>query len=252
MSISSPKRPSSRKSLRPNRESGFGPGRLADFATRRPRRVLTAWGMLVVVSMGLIAALLGSGLTSEASLTNHPESAAAQDLIDARLPNQSSIDEVIVVRSERSVVSDPVFARWVRALAGEVRRGGGVAQISSYLDPGGRILVSADRHATLLPIVLAGPKDEWIEGVVSTVERANGNGGFAAHITGTHTLDRDFTELAASDLSKGELQFGLPAALVVLLLVVGTLAGAAVPMLMAIIRSSSPWGSRRSSGKCFR
>ena len=54
--------------------------------------------------------LLGSGLTSDSSLTNHPESATAQDLIDARLPGQSAVDEVIVVRSERFVVSDPAFA----------------------------------------------------------------------------------------------------------------------------------------------
>jgi uncharacterized membrane protein YdfJ with MMPL/SSD domain len=110
-----------------------------------------------------------------------------------------------------------------------------VKEISSYLDPGGNILVSADRHATVLPIVLAAPEEERIEGLISTVERANGGAGFAAHITGSYTLDRDFTELSASDLSKGELQFGLPAALVVLLLVIGTLVGAAIPMLMAVI-----------------
>ena len=46
---------------------------------------------------------------------------------------------------------------------------------------------------------------------------------------------RDFTKVSEDDLSKGELQFGLPAALVVLLLVFGTLTGAAIPMLMALL-----------------
>ena len=67
------------------------------------------------------------------------------------------------------------------------------------------------------------------------MERADGGAGFAAHVTGSFTLDRDLEELSASDLSKGELQFGLPAALIVLLLVIGTLVGVAIPMLMAII-----------------
>ncbi len=67
------------------------------------------WGALVLVSFGLIATLLDAGLTSEASLTNHPDSARAQELIDARLPDQRPGDEVIVVRSERSVVSDPAY-----------------------------------------------------------------------------------------------------------------------------------------------
>ena len=164
MSISSPKRPSSRRTDPASHASGFGPRRLAELATRRPGRVLAVWGVVVVVSLGLAGTLLGSGLTSDSSLTNHPESVAAQELIDARLPNQESVDEFIVVRSEHLVVSDAAFEARVRALSADIRRSGGVQRISSYLDPGGKILVSADRHATVLPVVLAAPKDEriWI------------------------------------------------------------------------------------------
>jgi putative drug exporter of the RND superfamily len=213
--------------------------------------VLAIWGVIVVVSLGLTGALLGSGLTSESSLTNNPESAQAEKLIDARLPQQNAIDDVIVVRSERLVVSDPAFAARVRALVAQARRSGGVRQISSYLDRGGDILVSADRHATLLPVVVATPKDERIADLIATVERANGSGGFAAHITGSSTLDNDFTKLSESDLSAGELQFGLPAALVVLLLVVGTLFGVAIPMLMAIISITVALGLTAVVGQAF-
>ena len=120
-----------------------------------------------------------------------------------------------------------------------------------YLDRGGDILVSADRHATLLPVVVATPKDERIADLIATVERANGSGGFAAHITGSSTLDNDFTKLSESDLSAGELQFGLPAALVVLLLVVGTLFGVAIPMLMAIISITVALGVTAVVGQAF-
>ena len=215
--------------------SRFGPEGLAEFATRRPRRVLAMWAGIVVVSLGLIGTLLGTSLTSDSSLTNHPESTKAQELIDARLPPQNAIDEVIVVRSESTVVTDAAFAARVRTLIAEVRGSGAIEEISSYLDPGGEILVSADKHATVLPVVLAHPQDERIADVISIVKQGNGKAGFATHITGDYTLDRDFTELSASDLNKGELQFGLPAALIVLLLVVGTLFGVAIPMLMAIL-----------------
>src|SRR4051812_6266234 len=130
---SSPQRPRSSRPEGAGPRSGFGPRRLAEFATRRPGRVLAAWGIAVLVSLGLVGALLGSGLTSDASLTNHPESSAAKDLIDARLPQQNPVDEVIVVRSERLVVSDPTFAEQVRALMTQARAGG-ARQISSYLD----------------------------------------------------------------------------------------------------------------------
>ena len=251
MSIPPRKRPSSPTVRPPGRSSGWGPTRLAELATRRPRRVLAIWGVIVIVSLGLTGALLGSGLTSESSLTNNPESAQAEKLIDARMPQQNAIDDVIVVRSERLVVSDPAFAARVRALVAQARRSGGVRQISSYLDRGGDILVSADRHATLLPVVVATPKDERIADLIATVERANGSGGFAAHITGSSTLDNDFTKLSESDLSAGELQFGLPAALVVLLLVVGTLFGVAIPMLMAIISITVALGVTAVVGQAF-
>ena len=213
----------------------YGPRKLAEIATRRPGRMLALWGGIVLVSLGLIGTLLGSALTSDSSLTNHPESAAAQELIDARLPGQDSVDEFIIVRSERLVVTDPAYETRVRALAEELRQSGAVQAVSTYLDPDGEMLVSADRHATVLPVVLAEPKDERIAELVPAVERADGVASFSTKITGGYTLDRDLEELSASDLSKGELQFGLPAALIVLLLVIGTLFGVAIPMLMAII-----------------
>jgi uncharacterized membrane protein YdfJ with MMPL/SSD domain len=252
MSMSSPEPSAGRRPDFSGAGSRFGPRRLAEFATRRPRRVLAVWGVLVLVSLGLVGTLLGSGLTSNSSLTNHPESQAAQDLIDARIPNRNPVDEVIVVRSERSVVSDPAFAAHVRALIAQARRSGSVKQISSYLDPGGRILVSADQHATVLPVVVAAPADERIADLITLVQRTDGSGAFAVHITGSHTLDRDFTELSASDLSKGELQFGLPAALIVLLLVVGTLVGVAIPMLMAIVSIIVALGITAVVGQAFQ
>ena len=63
---------------------------------------------------------------------------------------------------------------------------------------------------------------------------ADGDSDFDVAITGTYTLDYDFTELSASDLQKGELQFGLPAALIVLLLVFGAVVAALIPLSIAI------------------
>src|SRR4051812_36393663 len=199
--------------------------RLAEIATRRPGRVLAIWAAIVLVSFGLITALLGGALTSDQSLTNNPESDQAQKLIDARMPDQSEVDEVIVVRSERHLVAAPEFARQLQELTREVQRAG--AHV-------GRQVVSQDRHAALLPVVLDEPKEDRVADVIAVVERAGG-ASFATHITGEFTLDRDFTEISAKDLSAGELQFGLPAALIILLLVVGTVVGAAMPMGMALI-----------------
>src|SRR3954451_24228036 len=159
----SPKRLSSPKPEAPALGSGWGPRRVAEFATRRPKRVLAAWGVVVLVSMGLVGTLLGSGLTSDSSLTNHPESDRAQQLTDQRLPAQDPVDEIIVVRSERLAVADAAFAARVRSLTRAIRANGGVTQTLTYLDPGGKILVSRDRHATALTVTLDGTGADRID-----------------------------------------------------------------------------------------
>ncbi len=230
----------------------FGPRRLAEFATRRPGRVLAVWAVVAVVSLGLAGTLLGSGLTSDSDLTNHPESTTARDLIDARLPDRNAVDDVIVVRSERLVVSDPGFAARVRAIAGEARRSGAVQRISTYLDPGGQVWSRPTATARCCPSPSPNRRTTGSRSSSRPWSGANGRAGFAVHVTGDSTLDRDFTTLSESDLSKGELQFGLPAALLVLLLVVGTLVGVAVPMLMAIISIVVTLGVTALVGQAFQ
>jgi putative drug exporter of the RND superfamily len=215
---------------------GFGPRQLAMYATAHPKRVLAVWGLLAVIGIALTSGLLGSALTSDSGVTSKPESLRAQDLIDERLPGSDALDELVVVRSERLTVDDAAFAAKVRGLADQLRGQREVRRVGTYLDRGGEILVSRDQHATLLPVVMSDePEMMAVEDMIATIERANGRDGFVVHITGENTIGHDFNEVSEQDLQKGELQFGLPAALIVLVLVFGTLVGAAIPMAMAIL-----------------
>jgi putative drug exporter of the RND superfamily len=216
----------------------LSPRQLAAIAVVRPRRVLIVWGLLVLISFALISGLLGSALSTEGDVTNNPESKQAEELIEERLPERDPVDEVVVVRSDELSVNSPAFRERITTLAEELRQADGVAQVSSYLDAGGEVLVSADGHATILPLVLAGEQEdkvESIDGVVEIVQQADRAGGFALDITGEFSVGRDFEEISAEDLQTGELQFGLPAAMIILLLVFGTLVGASIPLTMALI-----------------
>ena len=71
--------------------------------------------------------------------------------------------------------------------------------------------------------------------VVDVVERADEQPGFSVAITGDQTMDNDANELSQSDLKHGELQFGAPAALVVLVLVFGSVVAGLIPLLIAIL-----------------
>jgi putative drug exporter of the RND superfamily len=197
--------------------------------------VLGVWGLLALLGLVATALLLGSALTDDSSVTNNPQSQQAKELIDARLPGRTKVDEVVIVRSERALVTDPAFRARIRSLVAQARRTGGIQAIRSYLGPAGQQLVSRDRHATIIPVVLAKPASESVDKLIGLVQRSDGQGGFAVHITGEQTAGRDFGNVSEQDLRTGELQFGLPAALVVLLLVFGTVVGASIPLLMAMI-----------------
>jgi RND superfamily putative drug exporter len=54
-------------------------------------------------------------------------------------------------------------------------------------------------------------------------------------MTGDHTVERDFDELSQHDLKSGELKYGVPAALVVLLLVFAAIVAGLVPLLLAVV-----------------
>jgi putative drug exporter of the RND superfamily len=205
-------------------------------AVGHPRRVLLVWGGIVLVGFVLISGLLGSALSSEADVTSNPESKRAEDLIEERLPARDALDELVIVRSDELSVADAAFRQRVRSLADELGAGDGVEAVSSYLDGSGELLTSSDRHATILPVVLADDEEEEsIEDVVEIVQGADGEQGFAVDITGEFTVGLDFEKVSEDDLQQGELQFGLPAALIILLLVFGTLVGTMIPLTMALI-----------------
>ena len=94
-------------------------------------------------------------------------------------------------------------------------------------------LVSEDRHATIVPLALF--DDDETEALVEKVEALGEEGAFAVSVTGEETLDHDFNLLSQEDLENGELKFGLPAALIILLLVFGAVVAGLVPLLMAIV-----------------
>jgi RND superfamily putative drug exporter len=70
--------------------------------------------------------------------------------------------------------------------------------------------------------------------VIDSVQRANASPAFEVTVTGQRTVNHDFSKLSEDDLRSGELQFGLPAALIILLLVFGAIVAGLIPLLIAL------------------
>ncbi|MDQ3874219.1 MAG: MMPL family transporter [Actinomycetota bacterium] len=209
--------------------------RLAYACARRPWRTIVAWIVAIVVAVLLVGAFLGDALTSEAEVTNDPESLQGYDLIAERFPQRQSTSEIVVVRSERSTADDPAFRSRVEELVRLGRETGAVAQARSYLRSDDPSLVSPDRHAALIALRLREPPEDNVEEVIDVVRAENGKEGFTVAMTGSNTTDFDLNELSQRDLEEGELQVGLPAALVVLVLVFGALVAASLPLVLALV-----------------
>ncbi len=207
--------------------------KLAVASARRPGRTLVIWATVVVVALVLVGTSL-KGLTTSAHVVGTTESSQAQALYDQVVGSSTDRKptDVIVLSSKTSTVSAPAFQGVVSRLLTEVRTSPGVTNVVTDLSPGSPF-VSSNQHAALIELRVA--SDAEIKPVVKAVHAAGAGVGVSAAVTGEHTVGNDFTIQSASDLKHGELDFGVPVSLVVLLLVFGAVIAGLMPVLLAIV-----------------
>jgi putative drug exporter of the RND superfamily len=206
--------------------------RMAAACSRHPRRTLLVWGLAVLVALVLAGTSL-KGLTTTPHVVGVTQSSQAEALYSGVAGSAShKPTDVIVVSSKRSTASDQDFKVFVSRLESNVGTKPGVTNVVADFGPRSP-LVSDDRHAALITLSVATDAD--IKPVVHAVESANGSGGFSVAVTGDHTVGDDFSSLATSDLRHGELEFGLPIAILVLLLVFGAVVAGLMPVLLALL-----------------
>ena len=202
--------------------------RLARTSARHPWLFIAGWASAIVVSIVLIGTLLDGVLSSEARVTGNPESARAEQLLNERFPaevaNQGGITEVVVVRG-----ASPERAG---GIAEDLRAAGASLVVTPAED---ERLVSADGDSFGLLVALKEPPEETVKDVVAVVEGVDAEPDAEAGISGEWTLDADFQQLSQDDLRTGELFFGIPASLIILLLVFGAVVAGVVPLLFAVM-----------------
>jgi uncharacterized membrane protein YdfJ with MMPL/SSD domain len=200
--------------------------RLARASAGRRGLVIGGWTLAVLASAIVVAGFLGSALTTDDDFTGRPESQRAEQLLQRAFPplraqGGSDVDEAVIVTSARLRTTDPEFERRLSTLATELRSAGaaGVA----------RGPVSRDGRSALLLVQLRGD----VEPLVERVAAADGRAGFQTLIAGEESIDADMSRAADEDLARGEM-FGLALALLVLVVVFGSLVAAIVPIAVAV------------------
>jgi RND superfamily putative drug exporter len=213
--------------------------RLARTSALHPWRTIGVWAVLVVLAVLTVGALLGSGITSEMKFrAAKPDSLVGQELLQQRLTGPQKVTDLVIVRSDTLTVDDAAFRAYVSDVAAKIQALGPnvVASVATYYQTSDPTAVSKDKHSTLIPVVMAGKMDDALKNVDKlheTVVAAQGQ-GFTVAQTGDASINEMFTKLAEKDLQRGEI-FGIPAALIVLLIVFGAVLAAFMPLVMSII-----------------
>jgi RND superfamily putative drug exporter len=224
-------------------------GALAERSARRPWLTIGAWAAALAAAVALIVALLGGALTTEDSVTNTPESRAAELLVEARMPSTDGENEMLVARSSTHSVDDPAFEARVEALLARLAELG-ATPVTSYYADGDESLVSSDRDTTAIPLTLSDDSDGAVEDVVDAVAAVSGEGGLETAITGPLTVDADFSRAAEEDLQRGEV-LGIGAAMIVLLLVFGAVVASVVPIVLGLVSIAVALGLTALVGTAF-
>ena len=220
----------------------LNPESIARASGRRPWWTVGLW-VVLVVAMGFVSGRLLDGvLTQDIEMTNRPEAARAQEVLEARFGGGEVADtEFVIVGSERLTVRDPGFERAVRGVQAAVAElDGGIlaGPPASYYDLAEAApeeaarLVSADGRTTLITVPLTDIEVSTIEELRRTAERARPE-GFTVQVAGQGALFADFTRIAEEDLRRGEA-IGIGAALVVLVVVFASVVAAVLPIVMAL------------------
>ncbi len=223
--------------------SFFSTAGLARRSGSRPWLVVAAW-VLALVLAGALLPRLGDALTTDATFTNEPESLRGFNALeDAGLRDDDALTETIVIRSDQYTVDSPEFQTVVTNATAAARG------VTEWVDPAGvfnyyevvesgapeaAALVSADRHATIIPVqLLAGAEDEpapYLDAIHAQAEAAS---GFELLTVGTLSINEEFNTIAEEDLARGEGIGGI-VALIVLVFVFGALLAAVVPIALAV------------------
>ena len=241
---------------------------LARISARNAVAVVAIWGALAIAG-GILADDAGLGLnfgftdaldnatTTEMTLGAGAESSQAESLLED-LRGPKPVTEIVIVQSDSFTVDEPEFQERLGSLADELVTLGLVCKVEHYFGLGfneancprepsppltAELLalreqtVSADRQTTIMRVTLAGDFDhtlEKIEEVLEVVREAGAGDNFDTLLVGDASIALEQNELAESDLRQGE-RVGIPVALIILVMLFGTVVAALMPIGLSLV-----------------
>lgn len=186
--------------------------------------IIAIWTAIVLASIPF-AAQIGSVLSSGGYSYNNSESAHADALISAKLP-QPGTQLLVVFQAARAPVSDPAYQQELTRFVSQARS---FPYVTSVNQNG----VGQDGLTTYVTVSFHQSSGQ-VEDQLPNFHKLFPTGPARVYLTGDAPFDQAFTQTTLTDTERAEF-FALPVALLVLLVVFGTLLAATIPILLAIV-----------------
>lgn len=200
----------------------------------RRRRVFAVWAVLIAAGLVFVprfsSALSNAGLWVPAS-----ESSRTAALLASELPAAGGTQAVLVFTSPALTVADPGFQRVVAATARAVRAVPGVTGVEVPAGAAARALTAPGGHTALGLVALGGDEGEAerLAPQVAAAAEAQAAPAVRVGVTGEPAVAHDLFGFLQGDVYRADA-VGVPVALLVLLVVFGSLVAAGLPLLLAL------------------
>jgi len=214
-------------------------GRIASFSMTHKRIVLAGW-LLVVVAAFVAAPGLFDRLTSDTAQIDASESGRARQALRAAAPSGGELYAV----ADGRAADDPGLRASVVAAATEISAIPGVAEVltpwtTAPSGPADERAVARDGRAVALAVHFAPDARDGTGDKV--IVRLRAIDAPRVLVGGGDLLDDEMDEQAAADLAKAEL-LSTPVVLVLLVLFMGGLVAAGLPVLITIVGAATTLG----------
>ncbi|MEV0295462.1 MMPL family transporter [Nocardia sp. NPDC050710] len=205
-------------------------GSWGEFMARHRRIVLGAWLLLVVVC-GAAYPALHDRLGAPDYTVPESGSSRVEHLVAEHFSQLGAEQDLLVFHSAHYPADAPEFRAAMDNVLATVRGTAGVAGAVGPFEGLPAVQISADRHTAFGIVGLNGTMSERVEVATRLQETlvASPDTGVDAMITGYAPIEADMTAIETADMQRAEA-IGLPVAAAVLVLALGALVAATVPI----------------------
>jgi putative drug exporter of the RND superfamily len=200
---------------------------------RRRRLVLGVW-VIVLIACAAAYPALKSSLGAPNYGIDGAESSRAAQLLEQHFAGHGAEQDVLVFNSSTHRAGEPAYRAVVAHAIATARRQSYVRGVAGPFDRGARGQISRDGHAAIALVGLAGDPRQLVERATMLQKAVDplAAGGVHVWLTGYSPVAVDITNVENTDVERAET-IGVPIALLVLLLALGTAVAALVPLAIA-------------------